>query len=148
MGADGTVPLKWTMPRGKLIDDDLSGSVIGAFYEVYRELGFGFLEHVHVKAMEKELGIRGHTVAREFPVTVFYKGEDICQQRLDMLVDNRLVVEVKSSLVLPPTAVRQLCNYLRATHFEVGLVLHFGAEPRFYRRVMSNSGKRRSPKNA
>src|SRR5512141_1707679 len=103
----GAVQVRWKMTRGNLIDDELSGSVIGAFYEVYGELGYGFLEHVHVKAMEKELGFRGHTVAREYPVTVFYKGEDICQQRLDMLVDNRLIVEVKSSLVLPPTAVRQ-----------------------------------------
>ena len=70
-------PQKWRMTRGKLIDDDLSGSVIGAFYEVYSELGHGFLEHVHVKAMERELSIRGHVVAREYPVTVFYKGEDI-----------------------------------------------------------------------
>ena len=134
------------MTQGKLIDDELSGSVIGAFYEVYGELGFGFLEHVHVKAMEKELRFRGHVVAREHPATVFYKGEDLCQQRIDMLVDDRLIVEVKSSTVLPPTAVRQLCNYLKATDFEVGLVLHFGPDPRFYRKVMTNSGKRRSPK--
>lgn len=125
------------MLRGKLIEDALTGSVIGAFYEVYNELGFGFLEHVHIKALNRELSDRGHSVVLEEPVRIYYKGHDLCSQRLDMVVDGRLIVEVKSSELLPPLAFRQLNNYLKATRLEVGLLLHFGPEPKFYRRVVS-----------
>ena len=129
------------MRRGKLIEDGLTRSVIGAFYEVYAELGFGFVEHPCVLAMERELSARGHTAIREFPAMIRYKGKDLCEQRLDMVVDNLLIIEIKSSAVLPPNSIRQLHNYLRATHFEVGLLLHFGPEAKFYRRVLSNESK-------
>ena len=128
--------------RGKLIEDELSASVIAAFYEVYDELGFGFLEHVHISAMERELITRGHRVAREFVTRVFYKGSDLCSFRLDMVVDDKLVIEVKSSTRLPPTALRQLHNYLRSTQLEIGLLLHFGPEPKFYRRILTNDKKK------
>jgi len=62
--------------------------------------------------------------------------------RMDMLVDHRLVVEVKSTLVLHASATRQLLNYLRATELEVGLLLHFGPEPKFHRQVLSNKNKK------
>ena len=135
------------MARGKLIEDELTRSVIGAFYEVYNELGFGFLEHPCSLAMDRELQSRGHTVMREFPATIKFKGHDLCEQRLDMVVDNLLIVEIKSSAVLPPTAIRQLYNYLRAPDFEVGLVLHFGLKPKFYRQILTNDLKRRREKH-
>ena len=135
------------MARGKLIEDELTRSVIGAFYEVYKELGFGFLENPYSLALSQELRNRGHVVAREFLATIKYKGEALCQQRLDVVVDNRLVIEIKSAALLPPTAIRQLYNYLHATDFEVGLVLHFGPEPKFYRQILTNDlkTKRRNP---
>ncbi len=120
---------------GKLIHEELTGSVIGAFFEVYNSLGYGFLEHVYVAALERELRARGHEVGREVTVAIHYKGEPIAHQRLDMVVDEMLVVETKSTRDLHPSAVRQLFNYLRATGLEVGLLLHFGPEPRFYRVV-------------
>lgn len=132
------------MARGKLVDDELTGSVIGAFYEVYHELGFGFLEHVYVAALERELAGRGHSVGREVGVSVLYKGQELAFHRVDMLVDGRLVVEVKSSPQLPKTALRQLHNYLSGTKLELGLLLHFGEEPRFYRKILTNDFKRRS----
>jgi GxxExxY protein len=104
-------------------------------------LGFGFLEHVHLAALERELRDRNHSVGREVGVTVVYKGDDLCSYRIDMVVDGKLIVEVKSSTVLPLTAVRQLHNYLRSTDLELGLVLHFGPEPRFYRRILTNDKK-------
>ena len=129
------------MARGKLIEDELTRSIIGAFYEVYRNLDFGFLEHPYALAMERELTARGHAVAREFPATIHYKGVDLCEQRLDMVVDNLVILEIKSSTLLPPTALRQLHSYLKATDFEIGLVLHFGPEPKFYRRILTNNAK-------
>jgi len=125
------------MANGKLIDRELTHSIIGAFYEAYNTLGFGFLESVYAAALERELVARGHRVAREYAVHVMYKGEAIGFHRVDMLVDDRIVVEIKSTPVLAPTAQRQLFNYLRGTSLEVGLLLHFGPEPRFYRLVSS-----------
>ena len=98
------------MITDELIEERLTRSIIGAFYAVYRTLGFGFLEHVYVMALERELRARGHQVARE---------------------------ETKSTYRLHPAAQRQLYNYLRATSLEVGLI-HFGPEPRFYRLMYRN----------
>ncbi|HEU4880367.1 MAG TPA: GxxExxY protein [Gemmatimonadaceae bacterium] len=130
------------MTHGNLIHEALTESVIGAFYGVYNVLDYGFLEHVYTSALERELRSRGHSVAREVGVTVMYKGDELCSQRLDMVVDDRLVVEVKSSALLPPATKRQLYGYLRATKIEVGLVLHFGPEPRFHRLILTNNRKK------
>src|SRR5215216_2915980 len=108
-------------------------SVIGAFFKVYNALGYGFLEHLYNLALERELIARGHRVAREVCVTVYYDDAELGKQRLDMVVDETLVVETKSTHELPKRATRQLYNYLRASDLEVGLLLHFGPEPRFFR---------------
>jgi GxxExxY protein len=126
------------MPRTKLIHDELTHSVIGAFFDVYNALGFGFLEHVYVASLTRELRNRGHEIGREVSVPVFYKGEEVARQRLDMIVDQTLVVETKSTQSLHDGAVRQVANYLRATRLEVGLLLHFGPRPKFYRVICSN----------
>ena len=127
----------------KLIDAELTHSVIGAFYEVYNTLGFGFLEHVYVRALEREITSRGHHVECEKRVPIWYKGESVATQRLDMLVEHRLVVETKATYELHRAAPRQLQNYLRATRLEVGLLLHFGPEAKFHR-LVALSGLRRS----
>jgi GxxExxY protein len=121
-----------------LIERDITKDVIGAFYDVYNRLGFGFLEFVYSLAMERELLRRGRTVGREVSVPVIYRGEILTTQRVDMIVDDRVVVEIKSSLAFPAAARLQTLNYLRATELEVGLVLHFGSEATFYRVVHSN----------
>jgi GxxExxY protein len=126
---------------GRLVDEDITRSIIGAFYEVYNTLGFGFLEHIYLMALERELRRRGHNVDREVSVRVMYKGEELSNQRLDMVVDGRVIVETKSTAELPKTAPRQLYNYLKATNMEVGLLLHFGPAARFYREVRSNQKK-------
>jgi GxxExxY protein len=121
------------MVRGELIHERLTHSVIGAFFEVYNTLGFGFLEHVYVMALERELMARGHSVGREVHVPVTYKGELLVRQRLDMVVDELLVVEVKSTYELHRAATRQVFNYLRATKLDLGLLFHLGPEPKVYR---------------
>ena len=126
------------MSRRELIEEELTHSIIGAFFDVYNTLGFGFLEHVYVMALERELRSRGHEVAREMCVRVFYKGEGLAAQRLDMIVDAKIIVEIKATAELQKHAPRQLYNYLRATNLEVGLLLHFGPEPAFYRLACSN----------
>ncbi len=120
---------------GDLLHRELTRSVIGAFYEVYNHLGFGLLEPIYANALERELVGRGHRVLREVLVRVYYKGEHIGWQRLDMVVDDTLIVEIKSTRQLHESARRQLLCYLRVTRFEVGLLLHFGPKARFHRLV-------------
>lgn len=120
---------------GGLIEEELTHSVIGAFFDVYNTLGYGFLEHVYALALERELLDRGHRVGREVSVNIVYNGLPLTSQRLDFVVDEKVVVEVKSTQILPAYAARQLHNYLRATNLAVGLLLHFGPEPKFQRLV-------------
>jgi GxxExxY protein len=122
------------------VDDPLTDAVIGAFYEVYNILGFGLLESAYAAALTYELRTRGHRMDRELTAVVQYKGVPIAKQRIDMLVDRTLVVETKATAELHPSAKRQLYSYLRATGLPVGLVLHFGLEPRAYR-VWCQRGK-------
>jgi GxxExxY protein len=126
------------MPRQTLLEEALTHAIIGAFYEVYNTLGFGFLEHIYVMAMERELIARGHRVSRELAVLVKYKGAELGCQRLDMVVDGKVVVETKASFKLHEAAARQLFNYLRATRLEVGLLLHFGPSAHYFRLISSN----------
>jgi GxxExxY protein len=133
------------MARVKLIEGKLTHSVIGAFFEVYNTLGYGFLEHLYVRAVEEELRARGHRVAREVAVRVMYKEIVLGVQRLDLIVDDTLVVEVKASSELHQAASRQLYNYLRATNLRVGLLLHFGPEPIFHRIISPT--KRNNPEH-
>ena len=126
------------MPNQALHHDSITRSIIGAFYEVFNELGHGFLEHIYILALEQELTERGHRIAREFGVNIVYKQRILAVQRLDMVVDQRVVIEVKSTRTLPETAARQVYNYLRASNLEVGLLLHFGPKASFFRLISSN----------
>jgi GxxExxY protein len=124
-----------------LVEEALTRSVIGGFFEVYNTLRFGLLESLYAKALEWELESRGHQVAREFGVRVLYKGIKLGVQRLDLVVDEKLVVEIKSTEELHKAAVRQVYNYLRASNLELGLLLHFGPDPRFYRVYVPNESR-------
>ena len=123
------------MGKERLVHEELTKSVLGAFFEVYNTLGFGFLESNYASALQIELRLRGHIIQREVPLEISYKGQRIGSYRIDMIVDSSLVIEIKSTPSLPPTAQRQLLNYLKATDLPVGLVLHFGPKPAFHRQV-------------
>ena len=125
-------------PKRALIHEDLTRSLIGAFFDTYFELGFGFLEGVYGEALDVELQRRGHHVQREVWVTVYYKGTPLRMQRMDRIVDDKVVLELKSTVALPAGAKRQLLNYLRVSRYEVGLLLHFGLEPEFHRLAYAN----------
>jgi GxxExxY protein len=127
------------MPAEPLLEAETTKHVIASFFEVYNTLGFGFLERVYADALEIELVERGRSVQREVMVPIFYKGRKISSQRVDMVVDGRVLVELKSTSVLQVDAERTFSNYLRASTMAVGLLLHFGPKPRFKRRV--DSGK-------
>ncbi|MDE3151912.1 MAG: GxxExxY protein [Gemmatimonadota bacterium] len=125
------------MPH-ELQEAETTRAIIGAFYVVYNALGYGFLESLYMAALERELRECGHRVGREVYVPVMFRGAELGRQRLDMLVDEKVVVEAKATEILHPNASRQLFAYLRATRLEVGLLLHFGPKPRFHRVVCLN----------
>ena len=109
------------------------------------ELGFGFLEGIYTSALAVELGHRGLAVVREAPIEVFYRGVLVGRYRLDMTVEDRVLVEAKATKTVSQADERQLLNYLKATNYEVGLLLHFGPTPGFRRLVYANQRKRNLP---
>ncbi|MEP6731693.1 MAG: GxxExxY protein [bacterium] len=118
-----------------LIEKTTTGQIIGAFYAVYNELGSGLLESAYAGALEVEFTERGIEHIREFPLAVYYHGRVVATYRSDFLVRRRVMVEVKSARVITDGDRQQLLHYLRATRTQVGLLLHFGPQARFYRMV-------------
>ena len=121
-----------------MLHAEITEQIIGAFYDVHNVLGFGFLESVYANALEHELRRRGLTVEREVAVDVSYRGEIVGRHRVDILVNGLVVVEVKASRFLDPSADKQTLNYLRGTSLEVALLLHFGPRPVFRRFISTN----------
>jgi len=131
-----------------MFEEELTRSVLGVFYDTHRAFGFGFREHIYVLAMERDLAAKGHRVEREVAAMVYHRGEPLVAQTLDMVVDQKLVLEIKATERLHPSAESQLFGYLCATELEVGLLLHFGREAKFYRAICENRFKRHGPRFA
>jgi GxxExxY protein len=123
--------------RGELLEAERVHSIVGGFFKVYNYYGYGLSEPIYAGALEYELTDRGHEVAREVAVAIQYHGRHVGWQRLDMLVDRAVIVENKATEKLSPASRPQLISYLRATSFQVGVLLHFGPRPRFYRFIDS-----------
>jgi GxxExxY protein len=128
--------------NGSLLCEETTAAVIGSFRDVHRELGFGYRELIYSLAIERDLVAKGHKVDREVAVMVYFRGEPLARQTLDMVVDERVIVEIKATERLHPSASPQLFGYLCSTNIEVGMLLHVGHEPRFYRVVCENRLKR------
>ena len=114
---------------------DLTEKVIGAAYEVYNVLGTGFLEKVYENALALELRELALTVETQSPVEVRYRGEVVGQFVADMIVEGKVVVEVKAAAALDGAHEAQLINYLKATGIGVGLLINFGPKIEIKRRV-------------
>jgi GxxExxY protein len=123
----------------KLIEKELTQEIIGAFYMVYNELGYGFLESVYSNALSLELRLRNLRVQREVAVEVLYLGQPVGLYRMDQVVENRVLIEIKSSAAIAESDRRQLFNYLKACPLQVGLLFHFGPQPVFERFVSPNA---------
>ena len=108
------------------MSDPLTAEIIGAAIEVHRILGPGLLERIYEDALCIELELRGLTVERQAERDVIYKGHTLRGQRIDLLVANEIVVEVKSLSKLPDVALAQTLSYLRATGLQRGLLINFG----------------------
>ena len=115
--------------------------VIGAFFDVYNELGRGFLESVYRNALSVALDERGILNLREAPLDVFFRRARVGFFKADLLVANCVVVEIKVAQAIDRSHEAQLLNYLRACSVEVGLLLNFGPEAKFRRLIYTNDRK-------
>ena len=120
---------------------DITQKVIRVFYEVYNELGHGFLESVYEKSLEIALNSIGLKVCRQIEIPVSFRGQLVGDFSADMLVEGCVLVELKAARSLDTSHTAQLLNYLRATDIEVGLLLNFGLKPEFKRLIFDNPRK-------
>ena len=125
-----------------LLHGEITQQIIVAFYEVYNELRAGFLESVYHAAMLRALTDASLQVRREVPIDVFFHGAVIGRFSADLVVEDRVVIELKCARAIAPEHEAQLIHYLRATGMEVGMLLNFGPQPQFKRLVYSNTLKR------
>jgi GxxExxY protein len=126
----------------KLLNPELTEKIIGIYYDVYNEVGFGFLESVYRTCMKISLTDSGILVQREYPIPVYFRGKEAGQFRADLLVAKQVLLELKAVQSLDRSHEAQILNYLRATELEIGLLLNFGSSrPQFRRIVFENSRK-------
>ncbi|MDT8325005.1 MAG: GxxExxY protein [Bacteroidota bacterium] len=125
-----------------MLHGEITQRIIRAFYDVYNTLGYGFLEGVYENALMLALEASGMRVDQQVKIEVFYEGVLVGTYRADLLVENCVIVELKASEGLRPEHAAQLTNYLRATRYEVGLLLNFGKHPEIQRRYFTNDRKR------
>ena len=121
---------------------ELTERIIGLFYDVYNELGHGFLESVYEQAPAIALAQVGSAVERQVPVLVWFRGRQVGDFRADMVVERKVLLELKAARTIDEAHEKQLLNYLRATDIEVGLLLNFGIKPQFRRLVYENERKK------
>ncbi len=120
---------------------ELTEKIIEIFYRVYNKLGYGFLEKVYENAMLKEFETADIPAVSQYAINVVYEGEIIGEYFADILVDNKVIVEIKASKSLAIENEAQLLNYLKATEIEVGLLLNYGPKPDLKRKAFNNTRK-------
>ena len=121
---------------------EVTDTIIGVFYDVCNELGYGFLESTYGEAMVIALEQSGLRAVREVPVPVWFRGKKVGQYFADMVVDNTVLLELKAARSLESAHEAQLLHYLRATEIEVGLLVNFGLRPQFRRLLFDNDRKK------
>lgn len=121
----------------------LTQKIIGVFYEVYKELGHGFLESVYQKSLILALTEAGLMVHSPVDIPVFFRGHQVGDFEADVLVEKCVLLELKAVRTLDNAHQAQLLNYLRATDIEIGVLLNFGVKPEFKRLVYDNLRKTR-----
>ncbi len=131
------------MKNYDLLHADLSEIILGAFYHVYNILGYGFLEKVYENALMIELKKRGVSCKQQQHIDVFYKNTKVGDYFADIIVEDKIIIELKAAETIVDEHEFQLINYLRATDIEVGMLLNFGKKPQFRRKVFSNDRKKR-----
>lgn len=120
---------------------DITEKIIGVFYDVYNELGHGFLESIYERAMALALSQAGLNTETQKAITVNFRGRTIGDFRADIVVENKVILELKAGKALDASHEAQLINYLRATDIEVGLLLNFDPKAEIKRFAFENTRK-------
>jgi GxxExxY protein len=120
---------------------ELTEQIIKVFYKVYNTLGYGFLEKIYENAMMIEFRKAAIPAESQSLIEVMYEDEVVGEHSADIVVDNKVIVELKAVKCLIPDHHAQLLNYLKATDIEVGLLLNFGPKPEISRKVFDNNSK-------
>jgi len=124
-----------------LSHSNITDLVIKSFYKVYNTLGYGFLEKVYENALFIELSSAGLNCSKQYPIQVIYSEHNVGTYFADIIVERKVILELKAAKVLCSEHEYQLINYLKATRIEVGLLLNFGPKPSFKRKVFFNQDK-------
>ena len=122
----------------ELLHKDITDRIIKAFYEVYNELGYGFLEKVYENALFLELSTLGLICEKQKKINVFYDDQIVGEYYADIIVNDAVIIELKAAETLCEEHEFQLINYLKATEIEIGLLLNFGKKPQFKRKIFTN----------
>ena len=117
---------------------DITGKIIGAAMQVHSTLGNGFQEVIYQRALAIEMGKQGLSYQRERGMQIYYDGQEIGTRRVDFLVEDKVMVELKAVTALEDAHLAQAINYLEAYGLEVGLLINFGAKSLQYRRVVNS----------
>lgn len=125
----------------ELLHEELTNVIIKTFYEVYNELGYGFLEKVYQNSLYLELKNKELKVEAQKRLAVYYKGTEVGEYYADLIVEDKIILELKAADYIVKDFENQILNYLRATDCEVGLLLNFGKKPEFKRKIFENIRK-------
>ena len=125
----------------ELLHKELTSKILKIFYDVYNELGYGFLERVYQNALFYELEEFGFKVDAQKKIKVYYKDLIVGDYIADIFVNDLVILELKAQEYLVEANEFQLINYLKATDCEVGLLLNFGKKPKFIQKVNLNNIK-------
>ena len=126
----------------ELLHKEITEKIIKCFYKVYNTLGYGFLEKVYENALAIELRKIGFEVKCQFPINVYYESEIVGDYYADIIVNNLVIIELKATKQLDEEHEYQLINYLKATKVELGLLVNFGKEAVYKRKVFMNCNKK------
>ena len=119
-----------------LLEEQLTYRVRGCVHEVSRELGGGFLEKVYENALMREFALQGLRAQSQVPLSVSYKGQVVGKYVVDLLVENRILIEIKAQEHLPASSDAQLINYLRASDKKIGLLINFTSPKASIKRIV------------
>lgn len=128
-----------------ILNKEITDKIIKAYYKVYNSLGYGFLERVYENALFIELTDMGLACEKQRPIDVFYKGIKVGNYFADIIVEGKVILELKATVGIVEEHEFQLVNYLKATEIEVGLLLNFGKVPEFKRKTFTNNIKSVKP---
>jgi len=120
---------------------EITKPILKVFYDVYNQLGYGFLEKVYQNAMYFELKSQGYKVEAQKQIKVYFKKQLVGEFYADLLVEDSIILELKACECVSSSHIAQLMNYLKSTQIQVGLLLNFGETPEFKRIIYTNNRK-------